>query len=250
MQVGTEQKKPYKRMNIKKVIVTVCVIFVLIPCLIALGMTVWDDKKYYLVSLGVMILSVLPLLIRFEKSGQKAREVALLSVMTALCVASRAAFYMIPQFKPTAAIIIISGVFFGAEAGFTVGACTALVSNFFFGQGPWTPWQMFAFGVIGFLAGVLFSKKGDKNPVLLLCIFGGISVMFIYGIIMDTASLLMMSSHPTLEGLFTVYATGLPFNAAHAVSTVIFLLLLSKPFLKKLCRIRNKFGIAEHVGEQ
>ena len=92
---------------------------------------------------------MLPFFLVFENRRPQAREVVVIAVMAALAVAGRAAFFMLPQFKPTAAIVIIAGVGLGAEAGFLTGALAGFVSNFFFGQGPWTPWQMFAFGIPG-----------------------------------------------------------------------------------------------------
>ena len=101
---------------------------------------------------------MIPLGFAFENRKPKARELVIISALCAIGVAGRTAFFMLPQFKPVAAIVIISGVAFGGETGFLVGAITAFVSNFFFGQGPWTPWQMFSFGIIGFLAGIMFQK--------------------------------------------------------------------------------------------
>ena len=119
--------------------------------------------------------------------------------MCAIAVAGRTAFFMLPQFKPVVAIVIISGVAFGGEAGFLVGAVTGLVSNMFFGQGPWTPWQMFVFGIIGFLAGVLFRKGFLRRNPISLSIFGGLATFFIYGGIMNPASVLMLQAKPVKE---------------------------------------------------
>lgn len=94
----------------------------------------------------------------FEGRHPKARELVIISVLCAIAVAGRLAFTMLPQFKPVVAIVIISGVAFGGESGFLVGAVSMLVSNLMFGQGPWTPWQMFAAGIIGFIGGILFKK--------------------------------------------------------------------------------------------
>ena len=106
---------------------------------------------------------MIPFFMVFESRKPKARELIIISVLCAIAVSGRTAFFMTPQFKPVVAIVIISGVCFGGEAGFLVGAMTGFVSNFFFGQGPWTPWQMFCFGIIGFLAGILYKKGILKN---------------------------------------------------------------------------------------
>jgi len=84
-------------------------------------------------------------------------------------VLGRAAFFMVPQFKPILALVILAGLTLGSPAGFMTGAMTAFVSNFFFGQGPWTPWQMAALGLVGFLAGLLAEKKvlnGNRRGVI------------------------------------------------------------------------------------
>ena len=120
----------------------------------------------------------------------------LIAIMTAIAVAGRAAFFMVPQFKPVIAIIIITGVCFGREAGFLVGALTALISNFYFGMGPYTPWQMFCLGIIGFLAGILTQKGLLKKNRLHLCVYGALSTLFIL-VIMDFSSILMWTSSIT-----------------------------------------------------
>ena len=102
-----------------------------------------------------------------------------ISVLAAIGVAGRAAFFMVPSFKPVAAIVILTGISFGGEAGFLVGCLIMMLSNMFMGQGPWTPWQMFAFGMIGFLAGILYQKGILKARKADLCIFGFLSVFLI-----------------------------------------------------------------------
>ena len=89
------------------------------------------------------------------------------------------------------ALVIISGVAFGGETGFLVGAMTMLASNVLFSQGPWTPWQMFAMGLIGFLAGILFRKGLLRRSRISLCVFGGLAAFIIYGGIMNPASALI-----------------------------------------------------------
>ena len=119
------------------------------PAAILYGVYGLGDRKYYLVSLLLLACAILPFFQLFERRKPQARELVTLAVLCAIAVAGRAAFYMLPQFKPVAAIVIIAGVCLGAQSGFLVGAVSAFVSNFFFGQGPNTPWQMFAFGIIG-----------------------------------------------------------------------------------------------------
>ena len=140
---------------------------------------------------------------------------------------------------------MITGIAFGPEAGFLTGAVSAFVSNFFFSQGPWTPWQMFAFGMIGFLAGILYQKGILKARKLDLCIYGFLSVFLIYGGIMNPASVLMSYGYITKSSLIAYYISGAPVDLVHAASTVIFLWLLSSPLLEKLERIKVKYGLIQ-----
>ena len=138
------------------------ILLLAIPALMAVFVCVWDERKYYLTSLLLVGLMFVPFVLRFEGRRPQARELVLLSTMTALAVAGRAAFYWLPQCKPVCAIVILTAVAFTPEAGFVTGAAAGLISNFFFGQGPWTPWQMLGFGLVGFVGGVLFGTVGIK----------------------------------------------------------------------------------------
>ena len=169
-----------------------------------------------------------------------------MAVMAALAAVGRVAFAPVPFFKPTSAIIIITASVFGAEAGFLTGTMAALASNLFFGQGPWTPWQMFSFGIIGFIAGILFKKGKLQKRKISLCIYGGLSTFFIYGFLLDTATWLIFPySNMTLEGIIPIYLSGIPFNIVHAIATVFFLAVISKPMIEKLDRIKEKYGLIE-----
>ena len=152
---------------------------------------------------------------------------------------------MLPQFKPVMALTIIAGVAFGGETGFLVGAMTMLASNFLFSQGPWTPFQMFSMGIIGFLAGVLFRKGWLRRSRGALCVYGAIAAVVIYGGIMNPASALMYSQEVRWKVLVTYYITGFPMDCVHAAATVLFLLVLAEPMLEKLDRIKVKYGLVE-----
>ena len=150
---------------------------------------------------------------------------------------------MIPQFKPVMAIVIISGVALGGEAGFLVGALSAFVSNFFFGQGPWTPWQMFSFGAVGCLSGLLFYNRSIKKKRTVLSVFGFLATIIIYGGIINPSSVLITNSIPAMGAILSSYAMGFPFDLIHAVSTMIFLWLVANPITEKLERIKIKYDI-------
>ena len=230
-------------------LITGITIFALMPLTIFAGVYIFDDRKYYFISLLLLIEIMAPVALSFELRKMKARELVLISVFCAAAVAGRAVFFMLPQVKPVAAFVIIGGVCFGAETGFLVGAMTAFVSNFFFGQGPWTPWQMFSFGVIGFLAGVIFKKRADSVKRLTLSVFGFVVVLIIYGGIMNPASVIMYQSYPTWEMFASAYVLGFPFDIIHAASTFLFLMLMAKPVQEKLQRIKTKYGILEKKRE-
>ena len=168
-----------------------------------------------------------------------------ISVLAAIGVAGRAAFFMVPSFKPVAAIVILTGISFGGEAGFLVGSLTMLISNMFMGQGPWTPWQMFSYGMIGYLAGILFQKGILKARKVDLCIYGFLSVFLIFGGIMNPASILMAYGYITKKSLIAFYISGAPVDLVQATSTVIFLWILSRPLLEKLERVKRKYGLLQ-----
>ncbi len=214
-----------------------------VPLTIYAGIIFLGDRKYYFISLLIIIEAIVPFFMLFERRKPLVSELVTVSVLCAIAVAGRTAFYMLPQFKPVAALVIISGVCFGGETGFLVGAVTAFVSNFFFGQGPWTPWQMLAFGLIGFTAGVLFRKGLLRKTRLSLCVFGAIAVPVIYGGIMNPASVIMWQSSPNAAMFLSAYMMGLPFDLIHAASTVFILWIASVPMIEKLERIKIKFGI-------
>jgi energy-coupling factor transport system ATP-binding protein len=165
--------------------------------------------------------------------------------MSALAIGGRAVFFALPSFKPVAAMVILTGVAFGGEAGFMVGSMTMLCSNILFGQGPWTPWQMFAMGLIGLLAGILFRKGLLYRDRFSLSVFGGLAVFVIYGGIMNPASVLMYQPNPNWQMILSAYITGVPVDVIHALATVLFLWFLSETMLEKLDRVKVKYGLIE-----
>ena len=207
------------------------------------GFYIFENKQYFIVSFMIVIYAMVPFFVSFERRKPKAREIVILAVMVSLAVVGRAAFFMVPNFKPILAIIIISGVALGKESGFLIGAMSAFVSNFLFGQGPWTPWQMIAMAVIGYLAGLIFHRCSGDLRKLPLMIFGGLAVFFIYGGIVDVWTILVMTAKPTLETVIMVYSAAIGFNVVHAAATMIFIFLLAKPVTGKLERVKTKYGM-------
>jgi len=164
-------------------------------------------------------------------------------VLIAISVAGRFIFAWIPSFKPITALTVIAAVWLGKEAGFMVGAVSGFVSNFFFGQGPWTPWQMFAFGIIGFFAGLIFERGLIKSTKINLCIFGFLASFLIYGGIMNPASVIMAQNKITSGMIISAYIAAIPFDLIHGVSTSFFLWLISDAMIEKLERMKIKYGM-------
>ena len=238
IQVASDKRKLSKR-----TLVATAMALIAIPLTIYIGIFFFDDRKYYFISGFIILETMLPFFLVFEKRKPQARELIIIAVLCAIAVAGRAAFFMLPQFKPVVAIVIIAGVAFGGEAGFIVGALTAFVSNMYFQQGPWTPWQMFAFGIIGFLAGVLFRKGFLRRSRSALCIFGGLATFVIYGVIMNTSTLFTYQSVISWEMFWIAILQGVPFDLVHAAATVFFLFVLSRTMLEKLDRVKMKYGL-------
>lgn len=243
--IENEQMPAESRKLSKRTAVAAAMILLAIPLTIYIGVYYLGDRKYYFISLLTILETMLPFFLIFEGRKPQARELVIISVLCAIGVAGRAAFFMLPQFKPVAAMVIISGVAFGGETGFLVGAVTMLVSNIMFVQGPWTPWQMFAMGIIGFLAGVLFRKGILRRNRLPLCIFGGLAALIIYGGLMNPSYVIMYNDHPTWPMFLSAYLMGFPFDLVHASATVFFLWFCSRPMLEKLDRIKVKYGLIE-----
>ena len=205
-------------------------------------------KPYYLISILIIGAALSPFLVGFERRRPAARDIVLLAVMVALAVASRAAFAAVPHFKPMAAVVMITGMALGPRQGFLAGALAALASGFLFGQGPWTPFQMLAFGS----AGLVFGLVGPRLSVPLsgwarLGLAGGgfLFVVLVLGPILDTSSVFLMLASLTPASVLAIYGAGLPVNVIHGVATALTLLLAANPLLGQLARVRAKYGLGE-----
>jgi energy-coupling factor transport system substrate-specific component len=226
----------------------------ILPIIIVLslaGIIVWqlffsEKVNFYIVSAAALILSMLPFFISFEIKEVSSKEITLVATLAALAFVSRAAFYLIPQVKPIAAVVIVSAVCLGAERGYIIGALSMFVSNFIFSQGIWTPFQMVALGLVGFFAGLIF-KKIEANRYL-LALYGFISVVIIYGGIVDISTvLIMLGENPTLSGIASVYAAGLPFNLVFGATTAAFLFFFGEGFIRKIERVDTKYDIISNA---
>lgn len=234
---------PKKQKIPRRTLAAVGMLLLFIPLTLFLGISCFDSQRYDVISILILLETMIPFFFLFEKRKPRARELVILAVLCAIGVAGRAAFFMLPSFKPVTALVILTGVAFGGESGFLVGAVTMLASNVFFGQGPWTPWQMFAMGMIGFLSGVLFYGKKRRQGRTALCLFGAFCAIVLYGGIMNPASALLWTHTLQWQSVLAYYISGFPMDLIHAVSTALFLWLAAEPMLEKLERIKIKYGI-------
>lgn len=232
----------------KSVALTVIIIVLLIPATLYLGSRL-SGHWYYLTSTLMIVEMMIPFFLAFETRKPQARELVTLAVLSALAAVSRAVFAFIPHFKPITAIIMMTGIAFGPEAGFLTGAVSAFASNFIFGQGPWTPWQMMSFGIGGFVAGLLFyNRKLTKKPLVntvILSVFGFLCILLVVGPLLDCCTIFTMSSKITPALIAAIFASGLTVNVTHGISCAVTLLLFSKPLLEKLDRLKTKYGMME-----
>ncbi len=210
--------------------------FFFIPIAAVFGTKLFTTRAYLFVSFFVAILTVVLFLSGFETREVGTRRMVIVSVMIALCIAGR----FIPFFKPITAITILTAVYLGGESGFMVGSFAALLSNFYFGQGPWTPFQMLAWGLIGLFAGY-FSSLLKKNHIFLL-MFGVLSGV-VYSFIMDVWTVLWYDGKFHLALYLSAIVSALPHILLYAASNFIFLWFMAKPFGEKLERIQVKYGI-------
>ena len=233
---------PARRHSKKSLVLAGILIALILPTLILGGMFL-DDRKYYFISLAVLVEVMAAFFILFEGRRPKSREIAVMAVICALAVAGRAAFFMLPQFKPVAALVIIAGMTLGGGSGFIVGAVTMLVSNMLFSQGPWTPWQMFAMGLVGLIAGGLSGfLRGGKGR---LCVFGALVTIVVYGGLMNLSSALIWAREPDIRVILTYFVTGFPMDCVHAAATALFLWFGAEPMCEKLDRLRVRYGLFE-----
>ncbi len=243
--VGPVQVDRAHRKLSKRTLAAMVLILLLIPLTLFVGMYYLAGKKYYFIALLILLECMIPFFLVFEGRKPQARELVIIAVLCALGVAGRAALFMLPECKPVVALTIIAGVAFGGETGFLVGAMTMLASNMLFSQGPWTPWQMFAMGVIGFLAGVCYRKGLLRRTRLSLGVFGALCSVLVYGGIMNPASALMASDTINWGILLSYYVSGVPIDLIRAGATFLFLWFAAEPMLEMLDRIKVKYGLVE-----
>ncbi len=195
---------------------------------------------------GVMAMLGLTLLGGFawyERSRPPSQIVALVAALAAISVAGRVAFSPIPNVVPTTDITLIAGFALGPAPGFAVGALSGLVSNFWLGQGPWTPWQMAGWGLTGILGAAVAVASGQRIgrfPLALICAFTG----FAYGALLDFSLMVTYGGEQSLGRFLALSARGLPFNIAHAAGNAALALVAGPAMTRMLLRYRHRFEFA------
>lgn len=211
-----------------------------VPAVVIGGALLLPGKRYVWISLCVAVLSCVPFFLRFERREANVGRTVLIAVMTALTVLSRIVFAAIPGFKPVTALVVITAMYFGGEAGFLTGSLAALISNIYFGQGPWTPFQMFAWGIVGFLAGLL--ARPLKRHLGALLVYGAFSGV-LFSFLMDIWTVLSIDGYFNPTRYAAALASAAPYTVLYAVSNVLFLLVFSKPLGAIFKRIKRKYGL-------
>ena len=215
----------------------------LVPLTLFLGSKM-PGRWYYLTSTLIILELMAPFFLAFERRKPQARELVLIAVMCALAVASRVVV-PIPNFKPIFAVIMLSGIAFGPESGFLIGAVSAFASNFFASQGPWTPWQMMAYGASGLLAGLVFHKIRLPRRPWVLAVFGFASMVLIVGILLDCCTIFTSLTTLKWSSVLLVLVQGLPTNISHGICTAVTMVLFGRPLLDMLERVKVKYGILD-----
>ena len=201
----------------------------------------WAEKNYLLVGIVMIFLTILPMLIRIERKNLREEELVILAVMIAIASISRVPFAGWASVQPKSFVVLISGAAFGAEAGFFIGSMSAFVSNLFLGQGPWTPWQMFAWGLMGLSAGILRHTALIKNRYLR--IIYGFLWGIVFGWIVNMWFVLSVGQAITVKTLFAAMLSSITMDVMHAACNAVFLGLFGETWLRILARHQSKFGL-------
>lgn len=223
-----------------KHIISNLVVGALVIVCIVIGVVSFQDRKYNLVSILIALLACIPFYVVYENKRGNIRRMVVLSILISLSVIGRLLVF-VPGFKPVTAIVILTGLYMGAEAGFLCGSLSAVLSNMFFGQGPWTPFQMLAWGSAGFIAGIPFIRKVLQNKIALLVYGGGSGVL--YSFVMDIWTVLSFDGIFSIGRYMVAITAAIPVTFEYVVSNIIFLFVLRKPIGEKLQRIKVKHGI-------
>lgn len=218
------------------------ILTLLIACVLMILATVYGTHLNFslLLTLGIAAI-IFCSYFYFEKSNMGTKEIAVIATLSTFAAVSRAAFAAIPNVKPTTFIVAISGFVFGPYEGFLVGASSGFISNIFLGQGPWTPWQMFSWGVVGAISGFIgkSNKKMSAEKFSFICFFYG----FLFDWIMNLWHVLGFVKPLNLQTIALAYLTGLTFDITHAASSFVFCIIFFDNFYRVLCRFKKRLTI-------
>lgn len=223
-----------------------------IPLLLAVPMAMASAmfagiEQTALLMLAVVLLVLALFFAGFEASRPALRQIMPTLTLAALAAAGRTLFGPIPDFKPVSAIAIIAGATLGHRNGFMVGALAALTSNFFFGQGMWTPWQMYAWGMVGYAGGALARAgafdRADGTVRMPALVAAGFASGMLYGAIINVYDIVGFVQPLTWVGAVARLATAVPFDAVHGLSTSLFLAVLYRPWCHRINRVVRKYGL-------
>ncbi len=206
------------------------------------SISVVAHHQYWLLSLVFVVLAMLPFFLKYEAKQMQSREVMMMVMLIAIAAVSRVPFAAIPSVLPMTFIIIVSALVFGAQSGFMIGALSAIVSNILLGQGPWTPWQMFGWGMIGCMAGLLKDTWWMRR-MWGKVIFGMIAGIA-FGWLMNLVDVIARMADISWEAILTIYAAGVIFDLLHACSNVVFMLIFGNTWIRILERFKKKYGLA------
>ena len=227
----------------KSNIATLVIFLLLIPLTLYLGSKL-PGRGYYVIGTLIIMELMIPFFMAFEGRKPQARELVVIAVMCALAIAGRVVIPL-PNFKAAYAIIMLAGIAFGPEAGFMVGAITAFASNFFYGQGPFTPWQMFGYGAGGMLAGFCFRKGWLPRKNWVMAIFGFAAVLVWVGPLLDCSHIFLVLPKITWTAVVATFVSGFYVNVSQALCTALVMFLLGNALLEKLDRVKLKYGMME-----
>jgi len=226
-----------KRSSRAYLIVTTIILFLILLA----SILIFNYQAYLFVSFLIIACMMLPFFTRFEVKQIQGREIVILAMLAAIAAVSRVPFAGLPSVQPTSFVIIMTGVVFGAESGFIVGAVAAIASNIFLGQGPWTPWQMYAWGMMGLSAGLL------RHSWFLTSTWGksvfGFVWGYLFGWFMNLWIVVSNIENLTWEWFLTLYASSIYFDLAHGLANVFFLILFSNSWIKIMNRLQRKYGL-------
>lgn len=220
------------------------VVLIALP-LILFASTAFNVDQPVVLTLVVMTAASTIFLTSLDSDRSLFRQIAPTLSLAAVATVGRMLFASFPSVKPVTALCVLAGILFGKQSGFMVGTLAALLSNFFFGQGPWTPFQMYAWGMVGYLAGVLAQKgvfdletHGRAKASLRILVFGALASL-LFGAILNSWYIACFGAFLTGEGVFLAYGAGLAFDIPHAIATVGFLSVIAVPWQQKFQRLRK-----------